>query len=155
MLRTFLALVLAVALGAAPWSLSVAAALDNADTNGDRAVDILDIQRAIACALDGDSASLDADVNGDGVVDVRDVQRIMSQATQTSEPEEKEAPANPDAVVPAPVLLLAAFLHTSHRPVELPDSSFTVSEYSDAGITPPLNRLMLGGRSPHAPPACA
>jgi len=47
------------------------------DTNGDRQVDVLDVQNLIATALAGGAHDPRADVNRDGVVDVRDLQALL------------------------------------------------------------------------------
>ena len=55
---------------------------DVGDTNGDTAVDVLDLQRVIADVLEGDAARSNGDVNADGRVDVLDFQALLGQAQQ-------------------------------------------------------------------------
>ena len=67
------------------------------DVNGDRSVDILDIQALVARVLEGTTPVDTADVNKDGLVDVRDVQYALAHLNaQTSsdqpEPEQKKMP---------------------------------------------------------------
>ncbi len=50
------------------------------DTNGDSAVDVLDLQRVIADVLEGDASGSNGDVNADGRVDVLDFQALLGQA---------------------------------------------------------------------------
>lgn len=50
------------------------------DTNGDHAIDILDLQRLIMQVLHGEGDTRRADVNCDGRVDILDFQRMLDQA---------------------------------------------------------------------------
>lgn len=50
------------------------------DTNGDQAVDVLDLQHVIAEVLGQDAAQAHGDVNHDGVVNVLDFQALLSEA---------------------------------------------------------------------------
>lgn len=80
--------------------------LDN-DANGDREVNVLDVQVAVANVLSDPSRTGPADVNADGRVDILDLQRILSQAATTDAPKQ-DAPAErePKATPPAPFVPL-------------------------------------------------
>jgi len=143
----------ALALAIAPCLPLGIAHVNAADTNGDSEVDILDIQRAIACALEGGEQSLEADVNKDGRVDVLDVQRILSEATETHEPEEPVDPVRPDAVLPVPVVLAAVHVAQSRLSQPEDDAPRPACVYPTEAIAPPLDRLIASGLSPHGPPA--
>lgn len=56
------------------------------DANGDRAVDVRDLQVVISVVLEGVHGSQVADVNRDGCVDIRDFQRILQQAQASDAP---------------------------------------------------------------------
>ncbi|NIA15983.1 MAG: hypothetical protein GWP08_18115 [Nitrospiraceae bacterium] len=75
----------------------------DSDANGDRQVNVLDLQVVVADVLSGPSQTGPADVNADGRVDILDLQRILSQAATTDAPEQ-DAPAErePKAAPPAP-----------------------------------------------------
>ena len=56
--------------------------IDVGDANGDRRVNIQDVQIVIAEILQGSRSNHDGDVNGDGRVDVLDFQVVLHRATQ-------------------------------------------------------------------------
>ena len=92
---------LAVALTvSAAFSLS-APRLIMADANGDRDVDVLDLQLVISMALNKGETTPQADVNGDGQVDILDFQYILMQA-QVDSPQQPPAAPGPD---PATIVL--------------------------------------------------
>lgn len=72
---------------------------DQVDANGDRAVDVLDVQLVIAQVLQGDAALERADVNQDGHVDILDFQRILQEAQDSEADEPVQDDASPDAVL--------------------------------------------------------
>jgi len=56
------------------------------DANGDRAVDVCDLQAVIKAVLQGAGGTAAADANGDGSVDIRDFQVILQQAQASKAP---------------------------------------------------------------------
>ena len=101
LLRSYIAVTLTAALA---WTCAVpeGKTAGAADTNGDRAVDVLDVQRVIAAVL-RDGGHPGNDVNGDGRVDVLDFQCIVQAARshdeapsrQEPEPARRHAPPRP------------------------------------------------------------
>ncbi len=151
--RIALALMLA-AMGPVPWSLPTALA---GDTNGDRVVDVLDLQLALAALLQPDASASLSDINGDGMVDILDVQQLLNQTGETSAPAPLDnapdvpagvpSPATPQPHAPGAVLYRLASFELPHAPVHTPLPV-------DADIGPPPSEFRLvRGLSPHAPPA--
>lgn len=130
-----------------------------ADTNGDRAVDILDLQIAIAELLSPEATAKLSDVNGDGVVDILDVQSILNQAGETTAPEDPgEQPGTPEGLsLPAPPQPHADGL-TPLREARIPLAGIApvcpLPVASDVDPPPSVFRLVRG-LSPHAPPSPA
>ena len=58
-----------------------------ADVNGDRRVDVLDMQQVIAAVLQGETPDNLGDVNGDGQVDILDFQQVLSHVAQPAQEE--------------------------------------------------------------------
>lgn len=80
MVRQVLAYALVGALIAAGAASSVLGVCPSGDANGDRRVDVLDLQAVIAQVLESGEDSHQADVNSDGCVDIRDYQCILARA---------------------------------------------------------------------------
>jgi len=94
---------LTVAAGSVPLLPTVVAA--EGDANGDRIVDVRDLQFVIAAVLRGGNGAAMADVNGDGQVDIRDFQRILEQAQAS----DARVPPVPERRGEAAVLALMRF----------------------------------------------
>lgn len=74
------------------------------DVNGDRSVDILDVQALVSQVLNGTAPADKADVNKDGQIDVRDVQFALAHlnAQTSSDQPEPEQRKMPQAITAAP-----------------------------------------------------
>ena len=102
------------------------------DTNGDRVVDVRDVQNAVAQVLHGSSPDRRVDVNADGRVDVLDLQRILAR------------------YVPAPPLLCC-----TSAPKSEPGEQGPATRWARLGasvtISPRTERFLFT-LTPHAPP---
>ena len=127
------------------------------DTNGDRVVDVRDVQNAVAQVLRGSSPDRRADVNADGRVDILDLQRILAEATQAEAPE-KEPPTEPRPTstvplgryVPAPPLLCCTIVPRSERNEQGPATGW--ARLGASPTIPPRTERFLFTLTPHAPP---
>jgi len=128
-----------------------------ADTNGDRQVDVRDVQTVVTQVLNGLAPEHRADVNNDGRIDVLDLQRVLARATEAKAPE--HAPpveTKAKATVPtgtratAPAALAERYLATTgpQRPV------LDWPERDRAPVIPTDTERYLFGLTPHAPPVC-
>jgi hypothetical protein len=128
------------------------------DANGDRRVDILDLQQVIAAVLGG-SSDPRADVNGDGRVDIRDYQCLVECANGIdAEPAPVPDPLSA-TVVPAfraaprlgPESRAGALLPMLARESVLP----CIHASARAGVESRAGRVRyVLCLTPHAPPAC-
>lgn len=98
MLRRVLLYALAGALIGAGVAPSVGGAC-RGDANGDRRVDVLDLQAVIAQVLESGEDCAQADVNSDGAVDIRDYQCILAHARKIDADSEVPADENGDEAV--------------------------------------------------------
>ena len=155
LLRNYIAVVLALLLAAADVS-SQATDIQAADTNGDRAVNVLDMQRVVAAVLE-DAGNRGDDVNGDGRVDVLDFQCILEAAR---EGDTGPAPSAPDPLqgnMP-PRLLHLKGLTMAHVPVPVPLADDSDARWRCTGTceyavkSGPREGRYLLGLTPHAPP---
>lgn len=60
------------------------------DANGDRCVNILDVQKVVSHVLHGPDGKTSADVNHDGAVDIRDLQYVLHCAEKTGSEKDAE-----------------------------------------------------------------
>ena len=127
------------------------------DTNGDHAIDILDIQAVVAQVM-GDAPSAAGDVNADGRVDILDLQRVVAQATQADKPAKSpDGTPRPEATLPssAPVFLCL----TPHGQVVfglVSDGSDVSRQWEEASVSSRLSTQIeryLFTLTPHAPPS--
>lgn len=128
-----------------------------ADTNGDRQVDVRDVQTVVTQVLNGLAPDRRADVNNDGRIDVLDLQRVLARATEARAPkQDRPADTKPKATVPAgtrapaPAALAERYLPTTgpERPV------FDWPKRDRAAVIPTDTERYLFGLTPHAPPVC-
>jgi hypothetical protein len=82
----------------APGSLPRAAA---GDVNGDRTVDVLDLQRLVADVLNSTGGGI-TDLNGDGVIDILDLQLLLAEAARAGETAPDAPESGPPAAAPNP-----------------------------------------------------
>lgn len=130
------------------------------DTNGDRQVDVLDLQRVVAQVLDDAADEPRGDANADGQVNVLDFQCILGQAKAPA-PVQKESPRKREqrAVLKRRHGLLAgrtdtrrvAFAGSEEKPC---DAQRQVFRAPVARYSPRLGRYMFH-LSCHAPPVKA
>lgn len=130
------------------------------DTNGDRSVNILDVQKVVSQVLHGSDRKVSADVNGDGAVDIRDFQYVLHYAEKKDRSDDAEPvdDGRSRSTAGSPCrLYVKNRIHThtvikadedvdspDFRPVKFPfKTSHTRTERY-------LFRL-----TPHAPPSCA
>jgi len=131
----------------------------DSDANGDREVNVLDVQVVVADVLSGPSRTGSADVNADGRVDILDLQRILSQAATTDAPKQ-DAPAEcePKAAPPAPFvpLTIAATgritADTDHRIAALRAGWSKIERVAPMAAQ---TERYLYTLTPHAPPRSA
>lgn len=125
------------------------------DANGDRAVDVLDVQLVISQVLHGDSPHANADVNADGRVDILDFQRILQEAqeTQAEEPIEDSTP-NDAVIVRAPDAPVTHRLQipTSLEPSEEKSSATQRPLYDDRRCRTPRTERYTFHLTSNAPP---
>jgi len=132
-------------------------AAEGGDTNGDRHVDVLDVQRVVFQVLNGSLPDRAVDVNADGRIDILDLQRVLAQATQAQLPR-REAPAKskPDATPPAMPLVPMPLAATARRflsPIPEDSSSFARWSKHDCIVAiPRQTERYLYALTPHAPP---
>lgn len=69
------------------------AVFQSEDTNGDRHVDVLDLQVVIASVLGSAPADARADVNQDGRVDILDFQKILDAAGKLADSQDGQDPS--------------------------------------------------------------
>ena len=131
--------------------------VSSGDTNGDRVVDICDVQNAVAQVLHGCSPDRRADVNADGRVDVLDLQRILAEATQAEAPE-KDPPTEPRPKSTAPVgryVPMSPLLSCTFAPKSEPGEQGPATRWDRLGaavtISPRTERFLFT-LTPHAPP---
>lgn len=71
----------------------------NSDANGDKQIDVRDIQMVISRVLAGEEGISAGDVNGDGRIDILDFQALLEQVSQgNGEAPGNHAPSSPPAV---------------------------------------------------------
>lgn len=81
-----------LALVAAPLTSRAPCDCETGDANGDRAVNIHDIQTIISHILHGTHPQNHGDINRDGRIDVLDFQFVLVQAIQSTEHKEEPPP---------------------------------------------------------------
>ena len=153
---TSIAMAISLALGAVLGVLSAGSAL--ADLNGDRRVDVLDLQ-----ALAGRSpaeAAPEGDVNRDGVVDVLDLQRVLGEEAPSEGPApHEEGPPQLWATLPATAHPVSTpcltFFTVLPGLADAPNPAACVASFEEAAVSGSLPRRFLGELSPHAPPLAA
>ena len=128
-----------------------------ADTNGDRQVDVRDVQTVVTQVLNGLAPYRRADVNNDGRIDVLDLQRVLARATEAEAPkQDRPVDIKPKATVPAgahapaPAALAERYLAATgpQRPVS------DWPKRDRAVVIPTDTERYLFRLTPHAPPAC-
>ncbi len=157
--RGIVALFVAGASLPVPCEAVVPPALRRADLNGDRQINVLDVQACVAALLAPGVSIAEADITGDGVTDVRDLQRLIGQASDQKEPAEvhsrmRELAATiPDTVRLAAAGKWSASLAVAALPAYGALRHGSISE-------PPLERLCEGKlerylreSAVHSPPA--
>ena len=130
-----------------------------ADTNGDRHVDVLDVQTVVAQVLNTSNPHRSSDVNADGCIDILDLQRIVAQATQSEVPPpiaptdpKREATPPDKRGVTAPAVLASrteSFLREGEG-----DRGCRAWTHEQAAFIPAHTERYLRTLTPHAPP-CA
>jgi len=136
------------------------ALIEGADANGDRAVDVLDVQTVVARVLGYSAPGGCADVNSDGAIDVLDLQCILAQLTHADAPQKQVPPdSKPDARIPAnhgfrvPVVLADAAGFVA-REGALPASTTCLNIDPFMGTSKQTERYLFT-LTPNAPPDCA
>ena len=134
--------------------------VDLGDTNGDREVDVLDLQTVVAQVLSASSAKVCADVNCDGRIDILDLQWILAHATQADSPM-KESPAESKGEatapairdVPTPLIVSVRLVPELGARDRRGPANWTKRDRFAA--IPTHTERYLFTLTPHAPPRCA
>lgn len=158
--RGIVALLVAGASVLVPCQSVVLPCLPRADLNGDRQVNVLDVQAWVAASLAGGLSPANADINGDGQTDVRDLQRLIHQTSDQKEPtatrpQTRELAANiPDTVrlnraERVPVVCAAASIAPHDAPRHI-----AVSDPPPERLYGGKTKRYLRGGAPHSPPGC-
>ena len=129
-----------------------------ADTNGDRQVDVRDVQNVVTQVLNGLAPDRRADVNNDGRIDVLDLQRVLARATEAQAPKhDPPMDTRPKATIPAGTHAPApAALAERYLPKTGPERPGTDWPQRDrAPVIPTDTERYLFRLTPHAPPVCA
>jgi len=132
----------------------------SADANGDRQVDVRDVQAVVTQVLRGLPPDRRADVNNDGRIDVLDLQRVLAGAAEAEAPrDDRPQETRPKATVPAGAHLPApALLAERHQTVPSAGLEHPASYWSTlnrAAVIPADTERYLFRLTPHAPPVCA
>lgn len=127
------------------------------DTNGDRSVNILDVQKVVSQVLHGSGRAESADVNGDGVVDIRDFQYVLHR-TKDARPDDDSEPGDDGrnrATVGSPCRLYGKYRTPTHfvfradADSETPD--FRSVDFPVIAFRARTERYLFR-LTPHAPP---
>lgn len=127
------------------------------DTNGDAAVDVLDLQHVIAEVLGTDVDMDHGDINHDGHVNVLDFQALLSQAQQARSSQSGDLP-QPDKSVPVQVRVADEMgLRVSYVKPVAPEegksaASFAARPALMEQVASPKVERYIQNLSPNAPP---
>ena len=130
------------------------------DANGDKSVNILDVQKVVSQVLHGPDGAASADVNGDGTVDIRDFQYVLHQAEKagTEDNAEPVDDGRNQATVGSPCRLCAKYRTPTHFIIDADEDSetpdFRSVDFPVVSFRARTERYLFR-LTPHAPPSCA
>lgn len=127
------------------------------DLNGDRAVNVLDLQQIVAQLLDTGVADRPPDVNGDGVIDILDVQRILARTAEARDPEDNPSENSSPKSTPPITFSLKLPLVQRCASIDLPEApSGAARRWERRDTHPPIvcrhRERYLYVLTPNAPP---